>query len=122
MQNHKTVTADSDYDITLHPGFASECTVTSKANNNVRMLYKQTETYHCGDEGHPTQHQIVVTEKGGAQRTVTITIDDPSHAVHSLKLDLYEPERDPKVKKDWKSNDTITVMNTALTCPPYCEG
>jgi hypothetical protein len=122
MKNHKTVRDDSQYDVTLHPGFASECTVTSKSNNSARTLYKQTETYHCGDEGHPTQHQIVVTEKSGAQRTVTITIDDPSHAVHSIKIDLYEPARDPKVKKDWKTTDTFTVLNTAATCPPHCEG
>lgn len=122
MDKHKTVKDDSQYEVTLHPGFASECTVTQKSNGNSRSLYQQTEIYHCGDEGHPTEHRIVVTEKSGAQRSVTITVNDPSHILHSIKLDLYEAGRDPKVKKDWKSNDTITVMNTAETCPPNCIG
>lgn len=122
MDKHKTVTADNDYDVTIHPGFASECVVTTQGNGP-RTLYKQTETYICDEvEGHPTTHRIVVVEKNGARRTVTITIDDPAHAVHTIALDLYETGRDPKVKKDWKSADRITVMNSAMTCPPVCEG
>ncbi|HEX6367728.1 MAG TPA: hypothetical protein VF006_02270 [Longimicrobium sp.] len=122
MNNHKTMRDDSEYDVTIHPGFASECTVTTASSNGSRTLYKQTETYNCGDEGHPTTHQVVVVEKSGEQRTVTITIDDPKHAVHSIALDLYEPGRDPKVKKEWKTKDRITVLNTADTCPPNCIG
>lgn len=122
MDKHKTVTADSDYDVTIHPGFASECYVTPVGTNGKRTLYKQTETYICDEvEGHPTTHRIVLVEKNGDRRTVTITIDDPAHAVHTIALDLYEPGRDPKVKKEWKSRDRITVMNSANTCPPDCE-
>lgn len=120
MNNHKTVRDDSEYEVTLHPGFASECTVTT-ANAGSRTLYKQTEKYHCGPEGHPTQHQIVVVEKNGDRRAITITIDDPKHALHGITLNLYERGRDPKVKKEYSSSDTITVLNSADTCPPYCD-
>lgn len=119
---HKTVTADPEYDVTFHPGFASECTITRKADNSAKQLYKQSEKHHCDDEGHPKSHVIRLKGKNGSKRDITITIDDPEHSVHSLSLELYDESRDvtDAAKFDPGTTETFTVMNTADTCPPHC--
>lgn len=124
MDKHKTVTADATYDVTFHPAFASECTITSKRDNSVKQLYKQTEKHNCGTEGHPKKHVIRLKGKNGSKRDITITIDDPTYSVHSLSLELYDESRDPNHEKtfDPGTTETFTVMNTAATCPPFCEG
>lgn len=121
MTDKYKTAANADYEVKVHHGFASKCTVT-RSGGAKDDLYVQTERYDCGDEGHPTEHEIVLTERSGDQRTVTIVIKDPSHMLHGISLDLYEQGRDPMVKKEWKSKDTVTVLNSANTCPPYCEG
>jgi hypothetical protein len=122
MNNHKTVTDDPEYDVTFHPGFASECIITRKKDNRARQLYKQTETHNCGAEGHPKKHVIKLKGKNGKKRDITITIDDPEHSVHSLSLELYDESRDPKHEATFNpgTTETFTVMNTAATCPPHC--
>jgi hypothetical protein len=122
-KNHKTVTADSEYDVTFHPGFASECTITRKGENTARQLYKQTEQHNCGSEGHPKKHVIKLKGKNGKKRDITITIDDPEHSVHSLSLELYDESRDPNYIETFNPGvtETFTVMNTADTCPPNCK-
>ena len=121
MNNHKTVTNDPTYDVTFHPGFASECTVTRTADKTVKQLYKQTEKHNCGSEGHPKKHVIKLKGKNGSRRDITITIEDPTHSVHSLKLSLYDESRDPAVDQTFDATEEFTVMNSALTCPPVCE-
>lgn len=123
MNNHKTITTDPDYEVMLHPGFASEATITRKGDNSVKQLYKQTEKHHCGKEGHPKKHVIKLKGKNGSKRDITITIDDPSYSVHSLSLELYDESRDPNYEDTFNpgTTETFTVMNTANTCPPYCE-
>ena len=123
MDNHKTVTTDSEYDITVHPGFASAAVITRKADNAARQLYKQEGKHNCGTEGHPKRHVIKLKGKNGSKRDITITIDDPTHCVHSLSLDLYDESRDPTKEETFNpgTTETFTVMNTAATCPPFCE-
>lgn len=122
MNEHKTVTDDTDYDVTFHPGFASECTITRTADNSVKQLYKQTEKHNCGANGHPKKHVIKLKGKNGSTRDITITIEDPTHSVHSLKMSLYDESRDPAVDQAFDTTEEFTVMNSALTCPPVCEG
>jgi hypothetical protein len=123
MENHKTITTDPNYEVTLHPGFASECTITRKGDKSPRQLYKQTEKHHCGTEGHPKRHVIRLKGKNGSKRDITITIDDPTYSVHSLSLELYDESRDPNREETFNpgTTETFTVTNTALTCPPYCD-
>lgn len=122
MDKHKTVTDDAEYDVTFHPGFASECTVTTLADNAKRQLYKQSEKHDCRPEGgHPKKHVIKLKGKNGKNRDITITIEDPTHSVHSLKLSLYDEARDPMVNQTFDATEEFTVMNSAMTCPPVCE-
>jgi hypothetical protein len=122
MNDHKTVSSD-EYEVTFHPGFASKATITRKGENGPRELYKQSELHKCGPEGHPKKHTIKLKGKNGSKRDITITIDDPTYSVHSLSLELYDESRDPKYKETFNpgTTETFTVMNTANTCPPYCE-
>jgi hypothetical protein len=124
MENHKTITTDPDYDVTFHPGFASECTITRTADNAARQIYKQSGRHDCRAEGgHPKKHVIKLKGKNGKKRDITITIEDPTHSVHSLQLALYDESRDVNSKETFNpgTTETFTVMNTALTCPPYCD-
>lgn len=122
MNDHKTVTDDARYDITFHPAFASECAVTDKATGQTRKLYVQdrSKPENVKDKGHPKKHTIKLKGKGN-NRDITITIDDPSHTIHSLSFELYDEARDPAQTGSWGSTETVTVTNTAVTCPPYCE-
>jgi hypothetical protein len=122
MNDHKTVST-SDYEVTFHPGFASQATITRKADNAVEQLYKQDGLHRCGPEGHPKKHVIKLKGKNGSKRDITITIDDPEYSVHSLSLELYDESRDPNYKETFNpgTTETFTVTNTANTCPPYCE-
>jgi hypothetical protein len=115
---------DNDYDVTFHPAFASACTVTDRKTGAIRKLYEQdrTKPVDVRKNGHPKKHRIVLKGKNGKKRNITITIDDPDHAIHEITLDLYEEGRDPAAGGDSEPVETFSVQNLALTCPPYCEG
>jgi hypothetical protein len=119
--DHVTVTADSHYDLTFHPAFASRATVTHKQDGVARELYRQDKTkpVDCSAHGHPKRHVIRLKGKGN-NRDVTITVDDPNHTLHSLSMELYDDGRDPSQTGDWSASETFTVENNAKTCPPDC--
>jgi hypothetical protein len=111
-----------NYEVTFHPGFASKCVVTG-ADNASATLYAQDKTkpHPCGPEGHPKKHVIKLKGKGASTRDITVTIDDPTHSLHRISLQLYEEGRDPLQKTSYATAETFTVENEAKTCPPYCE-
>lgn len=117
-------TGDSSYDVTFHRAFASSCTVTDKKTGATRKLYEQdrSKPVDVRNGGHPRKHRIVLKGKNGKKRNITITIDDPEHAIHGLTLDLYEEGRDPASAREAKAVETFSVLNAAATCPPDCEG
>lgn len=120
MEDHKTVSTDN-YDVTFHPAFASSC-VIEPTGGTATKLYEQDKTkpVDCKAKGHPKKHVIKLKGKGN-KRDITITIDDPNHSIHRLSIDLYDEARDPATEGTWEATDTFTVMNTAFTCPPYCD-
>lgn len=119
---HITIGDDSEYELTVHPAFASACTVTNKATGQARKLYEQdrTKPVDVRANGHPKKHRIVLKGKNGKKRNVTITVDDPDHAIASLSFSLYEESHDPTVQSDSASTESVEVINDAHTCPPYC--
>lgn len=121
MEDHKTVTVDTDYDVTFHPAFASACVVEKKGGAR-KELYRQpdNDVVDCNEKGHPKKHVIKLKGKNGSKRDITITIEDPEHSVHSLSLELYDEARDPKMDQTFDTTETFTVMNSAMTCPPVC--
>ena len=122
MEDHITLTTDPDYDVVVHPAFASECTLTSRSDGSVKTLYRQdrSKAHDCRGKGHPKKHTIKLKGKGN-RRDITITIDDPDHSVASLALELYPEGRDPTAGDETEPTDTFTVMNNAFTCPPHCD-
>ncbi len=118
---HITIGGDSEYELTVHPAFASACTVTNKATGQARKLYEQdrSKPVDCS-KGHPKKHRIVLRGKNGKKRNVTITVDDPENAIASLSFNLYEEGHDPAAGGDSITTESVDVANAALTCPPYC--
>lgn len=118
--DHKTIHTDAHYDVTFHPAFASRCAVKPK-NGTERDLYRQGQgrehVVHCPG-GHPKKHVIKLKGKGN-RRDITITIEDPEHSIHSLRLELYDEGR--VAGKAAETGDVFTIENNAKTCPPYCE-
>lgn len=123
MEDNLNLTKDPHYDLSVHPAFASECTVTHK-DGTVKRLYKQQAKHDCRPKGHPKKHVIKLKGKNGNTRDITITIEDNTYAIHSLKLELYDPSRDVNDKDKYNpgTTETFTVMNSAETCPPDCGG
>ena len=121
--DHTTVSNDSEYEVTFHPAFASSCTVTDKATGTERKLYEQdrTKPVNVKQSGHPKKHRIVLKGKNGKRRNITITIDDPEHAIHGITLDLYKEGRDPAAGGDSEPVETFSVLNDSITCPPFCD-
>lgn len=120
---HITVGTDPHYDVTVHPAFASSCTVTDRATGQSRKLYEQDrgKPVDVRKNGHPKKHRIVLKGKNGKRRNITITIDDPEHAIHGITLDLYAEGRDPmRADRSSDSVERVTVLNDSTTCPPVC--
>lgn len=116
---HSTVDTDSDYEVMLHPAFASSCTV-APAGGAARDLYRQAPgtVVNCQAKGHPKKHVLKLKGKSNG-RDITITIDDPTHSIHSLRLQLYKPGR--KAGQTGEVGDVVTLENNAKTCPPLCD-
>lgn len=116
---HSTVATDSAYEVMLHPAFASACTVTPKGGT-ARDLYRQAAgtVVDCNAKGHPKKHVVKLKGKVNG-REITITIDDPSHSIHSLRLQLYADGR--KAGESADTGDVVTIENNAKTCPPLCD-
>ena len=122
---------NDEYEVIFHPAFASACTVKKNGHDTATELYRQGDTQadvvHC-PEGHPEEHVIRIRGKGNG-RDITITVNDPSHTLHSISFDLYREARDRSVKPlaygtadsgSGEIGETFTLENEAKTCPPYC--
>ena len=122
MEDHKTVTDDSQYDITFHPAWASKCVVTHHESGEARTLYAQDKTkpVDVRGKGHPKKHTILLKGKDN-KRNVKITVEDPEHSLHSLTFEMYSEDRDPTQSVQSSATETVMLENSAITCPPYCD-
>lgn len=120
MDDLKHVTKHHKYDVSFHPAFASSC-VIEHTSGEKHTLYEQdtSKPVNCS-KGHPKKHVIKLKGKNGSSRDITLTIDDPNHDLAGLTLSLYDEARDPGVDAHFDTTESFTVMNNALTCPPYC--
>jgi hypothetical protein len=121
MRELTRVTRHGKYDLSFHPAFASSCVLEGN-DGETHTLYEQDRStpVDCS-KGHPKTHVIRLTGKNGSKRDITITIDDPNHDLAGLRLSLYDEARDPMVAAKFQVTESLTVMNDALTCPPYCQ-
>jgi hypothetical protein len=120
MEDHITANSDAEFEVELHPAFASRVTVKSTGGEE-RDLYKQNGTHHLKGTKHPKKHRIKLKDKNG-KRDLTITVDDPRYAIARITVELYPEEHDPMNPdhSDMDSVMTLSVHNAPDTCPPVC--
>jgi hypothetical protein len=110
---------EHDYEVGFYPGFASRISV------NGEDVYKQGETFVLpnGSSKPLSSHALEITSSKGYN--VILHMDDPHHVVDQIVITL----RDPKAKDGGGvfanqqgngAGDTVTVVNSAHTCPPDC--
>jgi hypothetical protein len=115
---HNVLSADTDYELTVHPAFASACTVTR--NGVAKGLYTQSGTHQLNGKAVPKKHTIRLKAKQG-KKDITLTLNDAGHSVKKITIELYKDEHDPTARNTNKDTDTVfTVENDAMLCPPTC--
>lgn len=120
MEDHIIKTDDNEYEITVHPAFASRCTVGSKGAE-ARELYRQQGVHKLNGKAKPNKHTIRLKGKNGSKRDITITLDDKAHSVARITVELYDESHDPATAMVASDTDTVfTVENHAKLCPPNC--
>lgn len=120
MKDHIVKTDDNEYEVTLHPAFASRCTVSGKGGE--RELFKQKGVHQLRGKAVPKKHTIRLKGKNGSKRDITITLDDAAHSVARITVELYEEGHDPSTAVEASSTDTVFVVeNNAKICPPICD-
>ena len=121
MKDHIVKTDDNEYEITVHPAFASRCTVSGK-DGEERELYKQKGAHKLNGKAIPKKHTIKLKAKNGGKRDITITLDDAAHSVARITVELYDDSHDPATALKAGETDTVfTVENSAILCPPICS-
>jgi hypothetical protein len=120
MEDHIVKTDDKEYEITVHPAFASRCTVGPKGGE-ARELYRQQGTHKLNGKPVPKKHTIRLKGKNGSKRDVTITLNDAAHSVARITVELYDESHDPATAMMASDTDTVfSVENHAKVCPPFC--
>jgi hypothetical protein len=118
MDDHLTIGNDAEFEVELHPAFASRVTI-GKNGEAARELYKQQGVHHLNGKKHPKKHRIRLKGKNG-RRDLTLSIDDPDYLVAKITVELYPEGHDPESEVKQESEMTFTIMNDPLTCPPVC--
>jgi hypothetical protein len=119
MEDHIVKTDDNEYEVTIHPAFASRCSV--KGKDGERELFKQDGVHHLKGKTVPKKHTIRLKAKNGSKRDICITLDDAAHSVARITVELYADGHDPHTALTAGETDTVfTVENNARICPPIC--
>ncbi|HEX8153858.1 MAG TPA: hypothetical protein VF698_12065 [Thermoanaerobaculia bacterium] len=101
-----------DYDVSLYPGFASS--VKSTVNGRTSELYRQRAPYRLPEGATATAGRHEVRIAGGPYgRNLTIGMEDDTHQIASIEADLHGP--------GGGANETITIYDDVITCPPVCK-
>ena len=118
-ETHKFMTGDSVYELTVHPAFASACTVASNGGAP-RELYRQEGRHELKGKDIPKRHTIRLKAKGG-KKDITLAVNDAGYSIKKITIELYKDAHDPTQKDTTKESDTVfTVENDAKLCPPTC--
>jgi hypothetical protein len=116
---HSVLGDDADYELTVHPAFASGCTVTK--NGVPHGLYTQSGKHQLNGKAIPKKHTIRLKARSG-KKDVTLTLNDAGYSVKKITIELYKDEHDPTKKDTNKDTDVVfTVENDATLCPPTCD-
>ena len=102
----------NEYDVRVYPGFASS--VKSTVNGRTTELYRQRGSYRLpGDATTPAGRHEVRIAGGPNARNIVLGIQDDLHQIARIDAELYA--------SGGVANETITIENSANTCPPFCK-
>lgn len=117
---HTVVNTDTEYELTVHPAFASACTVASNGGA-ARDLYRQNGTHLLNGKEIPKRHTIRLKARSG-KKDITLTLNDAGYSVKKITVELYKDSHDPTKPGTTRDSDVVfTVENDAITCPPVCD-
>jgi hypothetical protein len=117
---HTVVSSDAEYELTVHPAFASACTVASNGGA-ARDLFRQNGTHQLNGKEIPKRHTIRLKSRSG-KKDVTLTLNDAGYSVKKITIELYKDSHDPTKAGTTRDSDLVfTVENDAKLCPPTCD-
>jgi hypothetical protein len=121
-EEHQEVVKD-DYRVVLYPGFASRCAVKLKGQVGEKELYRQEEAYELpeGQKKPRARHQIHFEGGSNGRKLITLAIHDPGHHVASITIELHPEGYVSGSGQADPSNETFTIENISVTCPPECR-
>jgi hypothetical protein len=113
---------EHDYEVGFYPGFASRIDV------NGTEIYKQPdgESFVLPNGASKPFSSHAVEIKCSKGYNVVLHMDDPHHVVDQIIVKLRDPDAAARDGGGVFANqaghgDTVTIDNTAATCPPICK-
>jgi len=120
LPEHRMFWGDG-YELTVYPGFASRV-VARVQGEDARTLYRQAASYDLPrGEREPAGRHLLRLRGGPFQRDLALRVHDPRHQIAAIIVGLYRPGHVPGSGSGGETVETLEVVNTAHTCPPYCE-
>lgn len=117
-EKHEVVEKDG-YRLTFYPGFLSRASVDDESGRT--ELYAQSGSHDVRDlPDEPLTRHVLRLEGGPNQRDVTLTLDDPRHAVAEIVVRLYPAGYTPGDGEAPEPVETMTATDGAILCPPVC--
>ena len=121
MEDHIVQSDDNEYEVMVHPAWASRATIGPKGGKG-RELYRQSGVHVLNGKGIPAEHAIRLKAKDGSKREISIMLNDPSHTVARITVELYDAGHDPMKGTPNKGTPVVfEVENLAKLCPPNCN-
>jgi hypothetical protein len=113
---------EHDYEVGFYPGFASRIQV------NDTELYRQPdgESFVLPNGASRPFSTHAVEIKCSKGYNVVLHMEDPHHVVDQIVIKLKDTVRDgggvfANQAGGGGNGDTVTIDNTAATCPPICK-
>ena len=117
-EKHEVV-EKGEYRLTFYPGFLSSAAVEDEGGRT--ELYEQSGSHDVRNEpDEPLTHHVIRIEGGRNKRDVTLTVDDPHHAIAEIVVRLHPTDREQGTGKAEPPVETVHVRNDAILCPPIC--
>lgn len=116
---HATVRKDG-YTLTFYPGFLRRGTALV-AGGVPEVLYEQTVPYDVRDRpDEPLTRYVLAVEGGPNERSLSLTVDDPEHAVAEIVVRLHPPGFVPGEGTPVTVAEELGFQDNTVLCPPVC--
>lgn len=111
------------YTLSFYPGFASRCTVLKQDGSTVDLYQQDSQKPFKlpGGQAKPRDKYRIHLEGGAKKQDVKLEVTDPAHRIKSITVELYGDDHEVGTGKQAGTEDTLTLMNNSVVCPPTCE-